>query len=109
MARNLVPLICGFIMLWTAAAIFAEPPANECNPEEIFQFCDTNKDGIISLDEWSAVDTDKNNTITNEEWDKYRYKSGENKTKAFQIKFFSVYGNGTMNKEEFMQNFKRLQ
>jgi hypothetical protein len=109
MTRSLVPVICGIIMLWTTAVIFADPPANECNPEEVFQSCDTNRDGIISLDEWSAIDTDKNSTITNEEWDKYRYKSGENKTKAFQIRSFSVYGNGTMGREEFMQNFKRLQ
>lgn len=108
MSKNLVALIIGSILIWTASAVFAETQQNECNPEEVFQFCDKNKDGVISLDEWSAVDTDKDKTITSDEWDKYRYKSGENKTKAFQIKFFSVYGNGPMSKEEFMQNFKRL-
>ncbi|HMK48874.1 MAG TPA: hypothetical protein VK435_02385 [Thermodesulfovibrionales bacterium] len=106
MKSKLLPAICGIIMLWAVPAGSAEAPEQECNPEEIFQSCDTNKDGIISLDEWAALDADKNKTITNEEWDKYRYKS-ENKTKAFQVKFFSVYGNG-MNREEFMQNFKRL-
>jgi len=109
MSKNLVALIIGVILVWTASSVIAEPQQNECNPEEVFQFCDTNKDGVISMDEWAAIDTDKNKMITSDEWDKYRYKSGENKTKSFQIKFFSVYGNGPMSKEEFMQNFKRLQ
>jgi hypothetical protein len=109
MSKNLVTLIFGLILLWTTAPVFAEPPKNDCNPEEVFQFCDKNGDGVISPDEWDAIDTDKNKMITSDEWDKYRYKSGENKTKEFQIKFFSVYGNGPMSKEDFMQNFKRLQ
>jgi hypothetical protein len=109
MAKNLVILIFGLILFCTSAPVFAESQKNECNPEEVFQFCDKNRDGVISPDEWGAIDTDKDNTITSDEWDKYRYKSGENKTKGFQIKFFSVYGDGTMGKEEFMKNFKRLQ
>jgi len=106
------------IMILMAAALtivlistyrLAEAETLQCNPEDIFQACDTNRDGKISKEEWDTIDTDKDDTITSEEWDKYKYKSPDNKTTPFKIKFFDVYGDGTMGKEEFLKNYKMLQ
>lgn len=87
---------------------FAETEKMECNPEEVFQACDANKDGKISREEWDTIDTNQDNTISNDEWDKYKYKSPETKTSPFQIKYYDVYGDGTMGKEEFLKNYQRL-
>ena len=88
---------------------FAQTGQQECSPDELFQACDANKDGKISREEWDTIDSDKDNTITNDEWDKYKYKSADQKTNPFQIKYYDVHGDGTMGKEEFQRNFKRLQ
>jgi hypothetical protein len=88
---------------------FAQAEKQECSPDELFQACDTNKDGKISREEWDTIDSDKNNTITSDEWDKYKYKSSDQRTNPFQIRYYDVYGDGTMGKEEFQRNFKRLQ
>jgi Ca2+-binding EF-hand superfamily protein len=96
-------------ILLTAVWSFAQTEKQECSPDELFQACDTNKDGKISREEWNVIDTNKDNTITSDEWDKYKYKSSEQKTDPFQIRYYDVYGDGTMGREEFQRNFKRLQ
>jgi len=88
---------------------FAQTEKQECSPDELFQACDANKDGKISREEWDTIDSDKDSTITSDEWDKYKYKSTDQKTDPFQIRYYDVYGDGTMGKEEFQRNFKRLQ
>jgi len=96
-------------ILLTAVWGFAQTEQQECSPDELFQACDTNKDGKISREEWDTIDSDKDNTITSDEWDKYKYKSADQKTNPFQIRYYDVHGDGTMGKEEFQRNFKRLQ
>jgi hypothetical protein len=96
-------------ILLTAVCGFAQEEKQECSPDELFHACDSNKDGKISREEWDTIDSDKDNTITSDEWDKYKYKSTDQKTNPFQIRYYDVHGDGTMGKEEFQRNFKRLQ
>jgi Ca2+-binding EF-hand superfamily protein len=96
-------------VLLTAVSGFTQTVQQECSPDEIFQACDINKDGKISREEWDMIDSDKDNLITSHEWDKYKYKSTDQKTDPFQIRYYDVYGDGTMGREEFQRNFKRLQ
>jgi Ca2+-binding EF-hand superfamily protein len=107
--RCIVIFAVSVIMMLTAAFCFAENEKTECSPDEIFEACDTNKDGRISREEWNTIDTNKDGIITNEEWDRYKYKSADKKTKPFQIRFFDVHGDGTMDREEFLKNYQRLQ
>jgi hypothetical protein len=96
-------------LIMTSSHVLAETEGIECNPDEIFEACDTNQDGKVSREEWDTIDTDKDNVITSDEWDRYHYKSDEKKSKPFQLKYYDVYGDGTMGKEDFLNNFKRLQ
>jgi Ca2+-binding EF-hand superfamily protein len=96
-------------ILLTAVWVFAQTEKQECSPDELFQACDKDKDGKISKEEWDTIDSNKDNTITSDEWDKYKYKSTDQKTNPFQIRYYDVHGDGTMGKEEFQRNFKRLQ
>ena len=107
--RFLIVMLSMVTLIVTSVNIFAETEEVECTPDEIFQECDTNKDGKISKEEWNTIDTDKDDVITSDEWDKYHYKSDEKKSKPFQLKYYDVYGDGTMGKEDFLNNFKRLQ
>jgi Ca2+-binding EF-hand superfamily protein len=109
MYKKMIFMAAALVFLFTSAYSFAETEKTECSPEEIFQECDVDKDGKISKEEWNDIDTDKDDTITSEEWNKYRYKSTDQKTSPFQIKYFDVYGDGTMDKEEFLRNYRRLQ
>jgi hypothetical protein len=101
--------ITALAFVLSACVAFAEPEKQECSPDEIFKACDTNKDDKISREEWDTMDSNKDDTITNDEWDKYKYKSADQKTSPFQIRYYDVYGDGTMGKEDFLRNFKRLQ
>jgi hypothetical protein len=87
----------------------AESGLSECSPEELFDACDINRNGIITREEWYTIDTDRDDIITSEEWDRYKYKSEEKKTSPFQIRYYDVYGDETTGKEEFFRNFKRLE
>ena len=107
--RFLIVMIFMAALTITSVNVLAETEELECNPDEIFQACDTDKDGKISKEEWNTIDTDKDDVITSDEWDKYHYKSDEKKSKTFKLRYYDVYGDGTMEKEEFLNNFKRLQ
>lgn len=107
--RYIVVFAVSVIMIMTAALCFAEDEKAECSPDEIYDACDTNKDGKITREEWNTIDTNNDDTITNDEWDRYKYKSDDKKTSPFRIRYFDVYGDGTMDKEEFLRHYQRLQ
>jgi Ca2+-binding EF-hand superfamily protein len=107
--RCIVVFAVSVMMMLTATLCFAEDEKTECSPDEIYDACDKNKDGKISREEWNTIDTNKDDTITNDEWDRYKYKSTEKKTSPFQIRYYDVYGDGTMDKEEFLKHYQRLQ
>jgi Ca2+-binding EF-hand superfamily protein len=107
--RFLIVMISMVALLLPSVNLLAETEDVECDPDEIFQACDTNQDGKISKEEWNTIDKDEDEVITSDEWDKYHYKSTEQKSKPFRLKYYDVYGDGTMGKEEFLNNFKRLQ
>ena len=96
-------------MFLAAGAGLAQDKLQECSPDELFEACDVNRDGKISREEWDTIDSDQDDIITSHEWDKYKYKSTDQKTDPFQIRYYDVHGDGTMGKEEFQRNFKRLQ
>ena len=100
-------MIC--MMILTVSYGSAETETTECNPDEVFQACDTNKDNKITKEEWDTIDTNKDGMLTNDEWDKYKYKSSDKKTSPFQIRYYDVYGDGTMDKAEFYKQFKKIQ
>lgn len=108
MCMRIVLATVFFAVLLMPVGSTAGVGSQECSPEEIFEACDINKDGKISKDEWDILDINKDQTITSDEWDKYKYQSTEQKSNPFRIKYYDVYGDGTMGREEFLKNYQRL-
>jgi hypothetical protein len=108
MFRKVLFMLTVFTMILGLSPVYGEIDAESCDPEELFRACDVNKDGRITKEEWDALDVNKDQMITNDEWDKYRYKSTEKKSSPFHIRYYDVYGDEGMGKEEFLKNYQRL-
>src|SRR4030065_2115960 len=106
-AKKLVLLTVLCVTIITGSYGFAETEKDTCDPDEFFESCDKNKDGKISREEWNEIDSDKDDTITQDEWNKYRYKTNDKTSGAFQFKFYDVYSkDGYMDRDEFLRNIR---
>lgn len=88
-------------VILTTNGVFAADRGSDEESERIFQSLDEDHDGKISKDEWNAVDANRDGKITPKEWERYHLKSSKT------IKWFDKNGDGSMDRDEFLNNFKK--
>jgi Ca2+-binding EF-hand superfamily protein len=100
--RSLVVFTLSLVfMVVTAVGVFAADSDTDDEGARLFRELDKDRDGRISREEWDAVDSDKNGTITPEELERFHFKGSR------PYRWIDTNSDGYMDRNEFLNNFTR--